>query len=66
MKTTKNSFKGTGGKMLISLGFVLLMAVATWLMTISEQFNFGVWTPFVAALAPLIANAIKEFVKERK
>jgi len=66
MLSPKYSFKGTGLKILISLGLALLGAVATWLLTITDVVEFGQLTPFVAALAPIIANAIKEFIKEKK
>ena len=66
MKSPKFSFDGTGGKMLISLGLAILGAFATWILTLNTEFDFGVYAPLIGALAPVFANAIKEFIKEKE
>lgn len=66
MKSPKFSFEGTGGKILKSLMYCVLGAIATWLLTLNDVVDFGQFAPFVGALAPLVANMINEYVKERK
>jgi len=65
LKSPACSFSGVGTKILKSLVYCLLGAVATWLLVINNQFDFGVYAPFIGALAPLIANLIKEFIQKR-
>jgi len=65
--TSKNfSFRGTGKSLLISLGLALLTAFATWLATITDQFDFGQYAPLVGALAIFVVNAIREFIASKK
>ena len=66
MKSPKYSFTGTFTPMAKSLALSLLGALATWIAVTMPDNDFGIWTPFIGALAPLIANAINEFIKERK
>jgi len=51
---------------MISLGLALLTAVATWLATVTQQFDFGMYAPLIGSLAIFLANAIREFVTEKK
>ena len=62
MTSPSFSFKGTGKSLLISLGLALLTAVATWIATITNQFEFGMYAPLVGSLAIFFANAIRKFV----
>jgi hypothetical protein len=66
MKSPKYSFQGTGKAFLISLGLSLLGAFATWIATINTEFDFGAYAPLIGALAPILANTIKEFIQEKK
>lgn len=66
MKSPRFSFSGTGKSILISLGLSLLTAFATWLSTVTEQFDFGVYAPLVGALAVWMVNIIREFVFSKK
>ena len=66
MISKKFSFEGRGKALFISLGLALLTAVATWLATITQQFDFGMYAPLIGSLAIFLANAIREFVTEKK
>jgi len=66
MKSPKFSFEGRGKALMISLGLALLTAVATWLATVTQQFDFGMYAPLIGSLAIFLANAIREFVTEKK
>ncbi len=66
MKSKKNSFIGTSDKLLKSLALSLLGALATWVLTTLPEMDLGAYTPFIGALAPFVANAINQFIKERK
>ena len=66
MPSPSNSFKGTGKKMLTSLGLSLLGAVATWLAVVNQEFDFGAFAPIVGAFAPFVANALREYVRSTK
>ena len=66
MKSPQFSFDGRGKAILISLGLALLTAVATWLATVTQQFDFVMYAPLVGSLAIFVANAIREFVTEKK
>jgi len=66
MKSPKFSFSGTGKSLLISLGLSLLTALATWLATITQQFDFGAYAPLVGALAIFAVNAIRNYINEKK
>ena len=66
MTSPKFSFEGTFGSILISLGLALLTAVATWLATVTDQFDFGQYAPLAGALAIWLANEIRNFVITKK
>jgi len=66
MTSPKFSFEGRGKALMISLGLALLTAVATWLATVTQQFDFGMYAPLIGSLAIFLANAIREFVTEKK
>ena len=66
MKSPSKSFRGTGEKILKSLAYCLLGGVATFLLTINDSVDLGEIAPFIGALAPLFANMINEYLKERK
>jgi len=66
MTSPKFSFGGTGKSLAISLGLALLTALATWLLTITEQFDFGMYAPLVGSMAIFLTNAIRKFVTEKK
>jgi len=65
MTSPKFSFRGTTNSILISLGLALLTAVATWLVTLTDVFDFGEYAPLVGALAVWLANVIRKFVSEQ-
>jgi len=65
MTSPKFSFRGTLNSILISLGLALLTAVATWLVTLTDVFDFGEYAPLVGALAVWLANVIRKFVSEQ-
>ena len=50
-------------KLLISLGLSLLGAFATWMMTLPTSIDWGVYAPLIGAMCPLIASAIREYIK---
>ena len=62
--TQKFSFKGTGSKLVMTVLYAGLGAVATFLLTEVPTMDFGELTPFIGALAPVIANSIRQFIRE--
>lgn len=66
MKSPAFNFKGTGEKLLKSLGWCLLTAFGTWLPTLTVEFDFGVYNVLVGGAITFIVNAINEFIKEKK
>lgn len=66
MTSPNFSFSGTGKSIAISLGLALLTALATWMMTITESFDFGAYAPLVGAISVWIANIIREWVVSKK
>jgi len=60
---TEKLKKKLAKKMLISLGLSILGAFATWILTLPTAFDFGVYAPLIGALCPLVASAIREYIK---
>ena len=60
---TAFSFKGTGEKLLISLWLALLGAFTTWLATLPELYDFGMYAPLVGAGVAFAVNMLRTYMK---
>jgi hypothetical protein len=65
MTSPKFSFEGRGKAILMSLGLSLLTALATWLVALTDNFDFGAYAPLIGSLAVFAANSIREFIQEK-
>jgi len=66
MTSPKFSFSGTFKKLGVSLGLAMLMAFSTWLLTLQDQIDFGIYAPLVGAMITFIVNTIRVYVNEYK
>jgi hypothetical protein len=64
MKSPKNSFKNTSEKLIRSLFLAMLMALSTWLLSVPELIDLGVYAPVGGALITFAVNAIRVYIKE--